>query len=325
MIRTVLLLVGVALFISLTIQLGPGQILAAVRQIGWSFLTVTFVYGVYQLARAAALATSLVKAGVVSFTDVLWIRLSGEAVQFLTFTGPFVAEPAKAWLLKSRGLATREAFAAVLTEYLVYTFTSAGLSIVGLAYLLAHFDPSPGVATAARVIVWVMAVFLAVSAAAIVFRIYLIGSLAQGLSRLPGVRRYVRVDIETMHRMEDLLLLVLRDRPGQLLRVAALDLVAQGLLVLEVGLILRALNIFVPGSYPFLIEAATKFASVAFFFIPTQIGAAEWTDAVVFDALGLVAASGFALAFIRRLRTLLVSAVGLAAMSALGLDQRQPA
>lgn len=322
MIRAVFVLAGIALFVYLTIQLGPEQILAALRQIGWSFLVVMLLYCAHQLVRATALAAALVNRGALSFRDLVWIRLSGEAVQFLTFTGPLLAEPAKAWMLKRRGLTTREAFAAVLTEYLVYTFTSAALSIAGLAYLLAHFDLTPPVAAAARVIIAVMALFLAASAVAIVFRIYLLGAIAQGLSRLPVARRYVHVDIDAMHGMEDVLLLVLRDRPGQFLRVAALDLVAQGLLVLEVGWILGALSLSVPAGHPVLIEAAIKFTSLAFFFIPTQIGAAEGTYAVIFEAIGQAAAAGFAVAFIRRLRSLAVAGVGLAAMSALGREQR---
>ena len=56
----------------------------------------------------------------------------------LTFTGPFLAEPAKGWLLKRRGLATADAFAAVATEYLVYTVVSSSLAIIAVSLLLAN-------------------------------------------------------------------------------------------------------------------------------------------------------------------------------------------
>lgn len=315
MLRLIFLILGAALFIALTIQLGMGEIVAMLRHLGWQFLTVTLLYGACQLARATALWGCLLARGTAAYRDLLWIRLSGEAVQFLTFTGPFLAEPAKAWLLKQRGVTTREAFAAVITEYLIYTFLSAGMTIVGLSYIRAHFALDGALATATRVIVFAMAAFLIVSAIAIVFRIYLIGRIIDGVSRLPFVRRHLRPDMEWINRMEDLLLAILRDRPLRLLAIMAVDLVAHGLLVFELYWILRALNLAFPAIYPFLVEATIKFVSLAFFYIPTQLGAAEGTYAVVFDVLGLATAAGFAVALVRRLRTLLVAGAGLIAMS----------
>jgi uncharacterized membrane protein YbhN (UPF0104 family) len=61
-----------------------------------------------------------------------------------------------------------------------------------------------------------------------------------------------------------------------------------------------------------LIEGATKFIGVAFFFIPGQVGAAEGVYALVFKAIGLSASAGFALALARRLRNLLFAGIGLA-------------
>ena len=56
-----------------------------------------------------------------------------------------------------------------------------------------------------------------------------------------------------------------------------------------------------------MIESAAKFINLGFFFIPGQIGAAEGTYAWVAQAIGYSAASGFAIALARRLRTLLVA------------------
>jgi hypothetical protein len=43
------------------------------------------------------------------------IRLSGEAVQVLTLTGPFLAEPTPAWLLQRRRFTLTEGFAATIS------------------------------------------------------------------------------------------------------------------------------------------------------------------------------------------------------------------
>src|SRR5690606_23028523 len=123
------------------------------------------------------------------FREALWIRLSGEAVQFLTFTGPFLAEPAKALLLKGRGLSAVEGFAATITEYLAYTITSAVLAAGALSYLLVYGDLTGGVRTAAFVITGIMIVFLLTSAAAIGTRTHLLGAILEWFAGLPLVRR----------------------------------------------------------------------------------------------------------------------------------------
>ena len=314
MIRVVFLLAGCVLFAYLTSLLGPGQIIELLAQIGPNVLAVAVIYAGYQVCRAAALSRCLPEDAGRSFRDVLGIRISGEAVQFLTFTGPFLAEPTKMWLLRRRGLGTREAVAATVTEYLIYTFTSAALSIAGLMYLLDTFELDRALSIAAQIILLAMALFLLVSMVAIVFRIYLIGAIVQGVARLPKVRDRVRPDMDWVHRMEDLLLEVLRDHPARLLRIVIAELMAQALLIFEIYWILTTLDLEIGAAYPFLVEAATKFTSLAFFFIPTQMGAAEAVYALVFDALGLATAAGFTLALVRRVRSLLVAGAGLATL-----------
>jgi hypothetical protein len=107
--------------------------------------------------------------------------------------------------------------------------------------------------------------------------------------------------------------------------VAAIVLVeagAQAALVLEVNWILRGLELATPAIYPLVIESATKFITMVFFFVPLQVGAAEGSYAVIFGALGLPAAAGFTLAFFRRLRSLLIASAGLAALNALTREER---
>jgi hypothetical protein len=95
------------------------------------------------------------------------------------------------------------------------------------------------------------------------------------------------------------------------------ELGGQVALVAEIAWILYALDLAVPALYPLVIEAAAKFVTVAFFFVPLQVGASEGTFAVIFGALGLPAAAGFSLAFFRRLRSLVIASAGLAALNRL--------
>ncbi len=317
MLRTFFLLAGLVLLAWVVVALGPREIVALLRQIGWGVVPIAAIYAAYQACRALALRHAIVRDAAIPFVDLLRIRVSGEAVQVLTFTGPFLAEPSKAWLLGRRGLALTEGFAATTAEYLIYTLISAVILSVGLTGLLVYYDLSGVLATAARVVVTIAIVFLGVAAVAIAGRIYLIGAVLAALGRLPVVGRRLRLDAAAVRRVEDLLLEVLREQPARLARVALFEIAAQILLVAELAWILALAGL--PWSVwdAFLIESSTKFTTMAFFFIPGQVGASEGVLALVFATVGLPAAGGVAAAIVRRVRSLLVAAIGLAALAAM--------
>jgi hypothetical protein len=248
---------------------------------------------------------------VLRYRDALAIRLSGEAIQSLTLTGPVLAEPTKAWLLETRGLTLKEGFAATITEYLIYTFVTAVMSITGLLYLVFKFDPSPTVRSIAIGMVSLCVVFLLVSAVAIGRRYYLIGTIIAALARIGILRGRLTPDMTWINQMEDLLLIVFRDSPAQFARVALLETAAQGLLVLELFLLLHALHVSASGWLAFVIEASLKFFEFAFLFVPLQLGVSEGSYALLFGVMGLPLAAGFALAFLRRARSLMIATVGL--------------
>jgi hypothetical protein len=308
----VVLGLGCALFVYLLVRLGAAKILSLLLGVGRSFALISAIYAGHQLVRAIAYRKCITTDHHGSYWDIVRIRLSGEAIQFLTSTGPFLAEPSKVWLLKRQGLSTRHAVAATVTEYLIYMFTSAALGIGGLGFLLNHYELSRPASLAARVVVYAMATFLLAAVCAIVFRIYLIGTIIKGVGKLPLIGKYVRLNESDVRSTEDLLFVVLRDRPLRFLSILAIEFAAQAFLVLELYVLLTTTGMLFPISQPLLIEAATKFIGLVFFFIPGQVGAAEGTYAFIFSTVGLPASAGFALALARRLRSLLVAGAGLA-------------
>ena len=315
--RLFFLVAGLAIFVYLFVELGPGEVLAMLGRIGWGAVAIAVAYTIYQCSRAAALMASIASGRKLRFLDALWIRLSGEAVQFLTFTGPFLAEPAKAWLLKGRGLSAIEGFAATLTEYLCYTFTAAALSVAVLWWLLAVAEVEGAVRGVAIVILWVMALFLVAAAIAIALRVHLLGAILERVASLPGIRRRLRPNMHDVHRVEDLLLDVMHDRPARFARILIIESASHGLHILELFFILQALELGAGIGTATIIEGATKFVGLAFFFIPGQIGASEGTHTIIFDVVGLPAVAGFTVPFVRRIRGVLVAALGLVALSVL--------
>ena len=317
MARTIFLLIGIALFIYLFIHLGPSAVWDMLGRIGWTALPIAATYAMFQCVRALALRASVPEGRSLRLQDALWIRLSGEAVQFLTFTGPFLAEPAKALLLKRRGLTAAEGFAATITEYLCYTFTGAALSIGAIGWLLWHGTLGGGTRVAAIVILCVMVGFLAAGAAAIARRTHLLGAILERLARLPVVRRRLKPNMADVHRVEDLLLVVMHDRPSRFARILLLESSSHALHIVELFLILSALTLGAGIGTAALIEGAAKFIGLAFFFIPGQVGASEGAHTIIFEALGLPAVAGFTVPFVRRIRSVIVAALGLLAISAL--------
>jgi len=108
------------------------------RQVGWWwFWAVVALYAVHTALRGVALWQAL-PTDRISLGRVVAIRFGTEGLEMLTLTGPFVAEPAKAWLLHRRGLHGAAAAGAVAAEYLLYNLTAAWMAAIGLSVLLAR-------------------------------------------------------------------------------------------------------------------------------------------------------------------------------------------
>jgi hypothetical protein len=246
------------------------------------------------------------------FGDVLRIRLSAEAVETLTLTGPFLAEPAKGWLLMRRGLTTAAAFGAVATEYLLYMFGSSCLAIVALWLLLSSSRLPPatrpwlGVVLAAASAFVVGFVFAAASG---------VGLIAPGL-RAAGIvvgRRRAEIAAARVVPVEELIIAFLHGHRGRLLEVLGIEFAAQALLVVELWVVLGALDLPRSWQSAAVIEGGVKFVGILFAFVPGQIGAAEGVYAWLAGAIGLAASAGLSLALVRRFRGLVVAVAGVLA------------
>jgi hypothetical protein len=317
MLRFVLLAGGAIVLFVLLWWLGPSSILDVAGRIGWLVVPIMSLGAANHMTRALALRMCVVRAGVIGYGGALAIRLSGDAVQSLTFTGPVLAEPTKAWLLEARGLTRREGFAATITEYLIYTFVAAAMSIAGFLYLIAHVELSSGLYRIALAAVCMCVVFLVASAIAIARRFYLIGTVISGLAALGLLRGRLKPDMIWINRMEDLLLNVLRDSPVRFATIVLIEAAAQLLLVFELFWLLSAMEVITSWWRAFAIEASVKIFGFVFVFVPLQLGVSEGSHALMVGAVGLPPAAGFAVAFLRRVRSLIVASVGLAMLGLL--------
>ena len=320
-VRRLAVLLGVLLFVVLFWRLGPSSVLALAVQIRWYALVVLVLYAAHDCTRALALQGCVLRPGLLRFGDAFAIRLSGDAVESLTFTGPLLAEPTRAWLLERRGLTLTEGFAATITEDLICTFVGAAMSIAALLLLVHYFHPAPAFARTALAVACALGVFLGVAAVAIWRRLFLIGAIVSRLARAGVLRGRLRPEIAAVNRMEELLLITLHDQPRRFALVASYEAASQVCLVLELFTLMRA--VAQVGLFDaFVVEGAIKMIGTIFLFVPLQIGVAEGTYVALFRVMGLSAAAGFAVVLLRRARSLAAGGIGLAVLAYLSWKRR---
>ncbi len=119
--QTTALLSGFALLYYVVYKIGFKTLLEVLSRVGWGFLLIIFLNGSRHILRAFCLYLALPPAlRTIKFRSVIAARLGGEAVSFLTFTGPFLGETTKAVLLKKSVPAAHGGAAVVIDNFLYY-------------------------------------------------------------------------------------------------------------------------------------------------------------------------------------------------------------
>ena len=160
------------------------------------------------------------------------------------------------------------------------------------------------------------------SAIAIGRRFYLIGAIIAGLASIGAAGRLMP-DMTWINRMEDLLLVILRDSPARFLTIAMIEGAAQAMLVFELFWLLRALDVIASALSVFVIEASVKFFEFRLYSSRCSWEYRKVRYALIFGAMGLPLAAGFALAFLRRARSLAIAGVGLAMLALMTRHRRR--
>ena len=311
--RALLLAGGATLLAVLVVRIGPGVIADMLRRVGWGFLAVSALYATHVAVRALALWRSL-PITLLPYAAVLRVRLSGEAVEMLTFSGPFLAEPAKGWLLTRYGFSGADAYGSVALEYLLYTVVSFWMATVALAMLLAR-DVLPD--TMHAPVVAIIVAMVAFTVAFFVAAVTGVGLIVPIVRRVGAIAGRARADAAALRidPVERVLVGFMHNRPARLAEVLTIEAGAHALLALEIWVVVRALGFHLAPVDPFIIEGGVKFIGIAFFFIPGQLGASEGVYALLFGAIGLPAATGLTVALVRRIRALIVAGAALAVLA----------
>jgi len=306
--RAALLLTGLLALVLVIHRVGAATVAGSIRRVGAAFWTITLLYALHTLLRGVTLWQAL-PAGSIPLPSVIRIRFAAEGIEMLTMTGPFLAEPAKAWLLHRNGLDTAAAFGAVAAEYLLYNLTAAWMAGVALSVLLARAAlPHALSAPAIGVLIAIVALTAGCALAGVTNR----GLIAPSLRAIVSVFSPRRGDAiaERLHATESVMVSVLHDDPRRLAAIVVVELAGHALLAFEIAVALHALGLPAALASAFIIEGAVKCVAAMFFFIPGQLGVSEGSYALLLQAMALPAAAGVTIVLVRRGRSLVIGGLG---------------
>jgi hypothetical protein len=241
------------------------------------------------------------------FTDAFGAFLGGDAAGNLTPLGVLASEPAKILMTRARiGAVTSTASVAI--ENAFYTASVCVVLLAGTWLFLQRADVPDGLEQIAELIIAAIAIAGVVAAWAVRARPAVLSRLAPLITRLAG-----RADApaDAIREVEIRIYSVPQWPIGRMLHVMAWEAAFHVGAVAEVWLVLRLLAGDVALVDAFLLESAGRFVTIAFKFVPYRLGVDEAGSEAVAAALGFAPAIGVTLALVRRLRILVLNAVGL--------------
>jgi len=322
---------GVALFVYLLRRTGLTTLAHFLEMMGWGFGLIVLLSAFRNCLRAGSWYFAIEpEQRAITFWRLMNVMLAGEAIKYMTATGPLLGEPAKAAMVR-RHIPLLQGFSSVLVENLIYYLTVFIFMFAGLPALAWLAEVPDNLKLAGFILVGAIAAGVAVTWLAISLRCYVfaraLAQLARLTARRQGKAKTYSGRLESIGSqvrvVEDNLYTFYERRRDAFYLIFSLNMCAHLINVVEVYVILALLKL--PASFliGFLVEAVTKVINLVFFFVPTRAGVYESGNALLLQALGMSAAAGVALAIIRKLRAFLWVGYGLVAIGVMTLRKKE--
>ncbi|HEY0101561.1 MAG TPA: FtsX-like permease family protein [Pyrinomonadaceae bacterium] len=314
-IQLVAFVFGLALLIYVVRHVGVQSIFDTLAQIGLGFFILIGISGLRHFFRAVSMRFA-VPPDHRRFN--LWqafaTRLSGEAISFLTFTGPLLGEATKAALLRKR-VPLVTGVQALVVDNLLYHLSVALFILSGACVMLASYN-LPEAAHYTLLLIATLAMLTLVAFGLAAARRVM--PLTWFIERLAAVGFKPRALAKRRAHISDLESNVYdfyRHHRGSFFAIVAFDLIAHTSSVLEVFLTLRMLG-FHPGlGAPYVIESLTKVINFVFGFVPATIGVYEGGTEIILRTLGFAAATGVTLGLVRKAGMIFWTGIGLSMLA----------
>jgi hypothetical protein len=321
---------GTALFAWLIWKVGPAEIWSGFRQIGWNLVWILLLGGLRFAVRAAAWSVCIEPPYRLPLADAFNAVVCGDALGNATPLGPLVGEPAKIACVRHR-VPVATALTALAIENVFYTLSVGAMIAAGAVALLfvgtasGGIEPPPALRQFSEVTVGAIAVMFVVAAWVLWRRPAVVDTLLgarRSATREPGRGWASRID--RLRAIEREVFTFASRRGGALLPLILLELAFHALGVAEKHLTLWLILPAPPSLLTsFIVETADRFITVAFKFVPFQVGVGEVGTGLVTQILGLGAAPGVTLSIVRKARMGIWSLVGTGLLIRRGLTARR--
>jgi putative ABC transport system permease protein len=304
-------LLGLALLIYVINRVGVQPIFDALIKIGFGFFILLGISGARHALRTLAMRAAVhPEHRRFNFRHAFAVRLGGEAISFLTFTGPILGEATKVALLKKR-VPLVYGVSALVVDNLLYNLSVALFILSGAVVMLLAYD----LPSVVRIVLYGIAAAATLGIAVAVWaanrRVMLLTWIIDTLGRFGFHPKALTSRRNHISDLESHVYDFYSHRPRSFLAMISFNLLAHASSVLEVYITLRMLGYspFVHAAY--VIESLTKVINFAFGFVPATIGVYEGGTEIILQTLGFAAATGVTLALVRKAGTLFWTVIGL--------------
>jgi len=310
--QTLAFLLGLGLLIFVINRVGIQPLFDALVRIGFGFFIVLGLSGLRHFLRTISMRAAVpAEHRRITFRQAFAARLGGEAISFLTFTGPLLGEATKVALLRKRVPLTY-GVPALVVDNLLYNLSVVFFVLSGACVMLAWYQLPPPVYTVLLIIAAVAALGIVVAVIAAKRRVMM---LTWVIDRLGELRLSPKVILKRRHHIYHLELKVYdfyKHHPGAFFVMIACNLLAHAASVVEVYVTLKMLGFYPQVAQAYIIESLTKVINFAFAFVPGTIGVYEGgTEVILQKGLGFTPAAGLALALVRKAAIVCWTSIGL--------------
>ena len=305
-------LLGLALLVYVINRVGIQPLFDALLRIGFGFFIVLGLSGTRHVLRTIAMRAAVPpEHRRITFRQAFAARLGGEAISFLTFTGPLLGEATKVALLRKRVPLTY-GVPALVVDNLLYNLSVVFFVLSGACVMLLSYHLPTPVYTVLIIIAIVAAMGILAAALAAKRRVML---LTWVIDRMAQLRLSPKVILKRRHHiyhLESKVYDFYKHHPGAFFGMIACDLLSHATSVLEVYVALRFLGFKPQVSQAYIIESLTKVINFVFAFVPGTIGVYEGgTEVILQKGLGFTPAAGLALALVRKAAIVCWTSAGL--------------
>jgi putative ABC transport system permease protein len=309
--QAIAFLLGLGLLVYVINRVGVQPIFDALGRIGFGFFILIAINGSRHVLRTLAMSRAVSpEHRRFNFFQAFSVRLGGEAISFLTFTGPVLGEATKVALLRKR-VPLVYGVQALVIDNILYNLSVIVFILSGACVMLLSYDLPLVVRYVLFAIAGVALLGILAAAFAHHHRVTLLSWFIDQLARLRIKPKFITSRRTQIERVESHVYDFYDHRPGSFFAIMTFDFLAHASSVVEVYVTLRMLG-FVPRvEAAYIIESLTKVINFVFGFVPATIGVYEGGTELILQTLGYAAATGVTLALVRKAGILFWTGIGL--------------